>query len=89
MDTREALGDAITEVSGQSGFEPDTRGILDFLAVLPALVIVGMGAYAGMKFRALGLALGVTSVIAVMSMFVGTSPAGPGRHLAHAGKCSR
>ena len=73
MDTRESLDDAITDVSALSGFEPDTRGLLDFLAVLPALIIVGTGAYAGMKFRALGLALGVSSVIAVMSMFVGVS----------------
>ena len=75
-DTRQSLNAAVTDVSAISGFEPDTQGILDFLAVLPALIIVGTGAYAGMKFRALGLAMGVSSVIAVMSMFVGTSVLG-------------
>ena len=76
MDTRESLDAAITDVSQISGFEPDTRGLMDFLAVLPALLIVGAGTYAGMKFRALGLALGVSSVIAVMSMFVGVAVLG-------------
>ncbi len=72
-DTRTTLAEAVIEVAGPSGFEPDTQGILDFLSVLPAMIIVGMGAYAGMKFRALGLALGVASVIAVMSMFATSS----------------
>lgn len=69
MDARQDLGDAIDEVAGISGFEPDTQGILDFLGVIPALFILGVSIAGGMKFRAVGLAVGVGSVLAVISMY--------------------
>ena len=73
MEAREGLADAINEVSAISGFEPDTTGILDFLAMLPALLIMGVGIYGGMKFRAVGLAVGVSSVMAVIALFAGSA----------------
>lgn len=76
MGARESLGDAITEIAEPSGFEPDTQGILDFLAMLPALFLLGVSIYGGMKFRAVGLAVGVGSVLAVISMYAGSAVLG-------------
>ena len=73
MEARKGLAVAIDEVSAISGFEPDTTGILDFLAMLPALMIMGVGIYGGMKFRAVGLAVGVSSVLAIVALFAGSA----------------
>jgi len=73
MTTRDDIGDAINEVGGISGFEPDTQGILDFMAMVPALLILGVSIYGGMKFRAVGLAVGVGSVLALIAMYAGSN----------------
>lgn len=76
MEARSSVGEAIEEVGGISGFEPDSQGILDFLAIAPALLIMGVSIYGGMRFRAVGLAVGVGSVLAVVVLFAGANLVG-------------